>query len=144
MLDMLVGLGLAFAMMVYYRYPATSGILLLPVFALYGAMAASGVGCLLAAVNVQYRDVKYVVPFLVQMGMFITPVIYPISYMPAKWRPLLALNPMTGVVLGFRYSILGMPLDWPIFVVSLSSATVICFIGLVVFRRMEVSFGDVI
>ncbi|MDR3764907.1 MAG: ABC transporter permease [Acidobacteriota bacterium] len=144
LLDLLVGLGLAFVLLFYYHRPLYLTLLLLPFFMVAAVGASAGVGLVLAALNVRYRDVKYVVPFLVQMGMFVTPIIYPVNVAPAWTRPILALNPMTGVVLGFRYALLGEGMDWALTAGSLAVALVL-FVGSVfLFRRMEVEFGDVI
>ena len=144
LLDLVVGVGLAFVLMFYYHYPPTPALLLLPLFVIGSMVAAAGLGFLFSAINVRYRDVKYVVPFLLQMGMFVTPVIYPISYVPARFRPFLALNPMTGVVLGFRYALLGSPVERSLVIISLASAAVLVTGGLLIFRRMETEFADII
>jgi lipopolysaccharide transport system permease protein len=130
--------------MFYFHYPARAELLLLPLFVAGSMIAAAGIGFLFSAINVRYRDVKYVVPFLLQMGMFVTPIIYPISYVPARFRPILALNPMTGMVLGFRYALLGTPVDRTLVIVSFVSAAVLIAGGVLIFRRMEVEFADII
>ncbi len=142
LLDLLIGVALAIGMLVYYRHPVTPAILLLPLFALMMLLAATGLGLLLSSVNVRFRDVKYAVPFFVQMGLFVTPVIYPLEYIGAKMRPFFALNPMTGVVLGFRSSLTGAPLDWNLVAVSALSTLALLIAGLFVFRRMEDRFAD--
>jgi lipopolysaccharide transport system permease protein len=107
-------------------------------------LATSGVGLTLSAFNVSFRDVKYAVPFLIQMGIFVTPVIYPIRYIPGSWRILMGLNPMTGVVLGFRYAILGTPNPWPVMGLSVAVSVFLFVSGLLIFRRMERRFADII
>ena len=87
---------------------------------------------------------KYAVPFLIQMGIFVTPVIYPIRYIPGHWRILMGLNPMAGVVLGFRYAILGSPSPWPVMGLSLTVSVLLFIAGLLIFRRMERRFADII
>jgi lipopolysaccharide transport system permease protein len=144
LLDLAIGLVLAFALMCYYHCPLSRALWLLPLYVGGSIAAAAGLGFLLSAVNVAYRDVKYMVPFVVQMGMFVTPVIYPISYLPARYRPYLALNPMTGMVLGFRHALLGTAVDQKLIAISLASAAVTLVGGLLVFRRMELKFADII
>ena len=141
-----LGLTLCFlgVMMVYYRWPISVKLLWLPVFGLAAVLATAGVGLTLSALNVSFRDVKYVVPFIIQMGIFVTPVIYPIHYVPGHWRMLMGLNPMTGVVLGFRYSLLGSAAQWSIMGLSLAVSLAIFVVGLLIFRRMERRFADII
>src|SRR5262245_12511121 len=105
-LDLLLSVVLCFPLMAYYGWPLTPLLLWLPLFALGTILAASGVGFILSALNVQYRDIKYVVPFLVQAGMFVTPVIFPVSYVPEEYQLWLGLNPMAGMAEGFRLALL--------------------------------------
>src|SRR5947209_6756664 len=130
--------------MVYYHWPLSPAVLLLPVFIIAAVLSASGAGLILSAINVSFRDVKYAVPFLVQMGIFVTPVIYPVHYIPAKWRILFGLNPMAGVVLGFRHALLGASVPWNVLLASLSVSVLIFVVGLMCFRRMERRFADII
>ena len=99
---------------------------------------------MLSALNVSFRDVKYVVPFLVQMGIFVTPVIYPMRYIPQRWMMLMGLNPMAGMVIGFRYSLLGSAGSWQVMGLSFAVSVFLFVSGLYVFRRMERLFADVI
>jgi lipopolysaccharide transport system permease protein len=144
LLDLALSLCLLFLLMMYYRWPISVNLLLLPIFIVGAVLSASGVGLLLSALNVNFRDVKYVVPFLIQMGIFVTPVIYPIRYIPPRWQALMGLNPMAGVVLGFRYSLLGSAAAWQVMAVSLAVSVCLFVFGLLVFRRMERHFADVI
>lgn len=144
LLDLLFSLGLLGVLMVYYRWPINSHIVLLPIFILGAIFSAAGFGLALSALNVSFRDVKYAVPFLIQMGIFLTPVIYPLRYIPEKWQMLLGLNPMTGVVLGFRYALLGTPASWSVMAVSLAVSVLLFIFGLLIFRRMERVFADII
>jgi len=144
LLDLLVGLLLAFGLMLYYRWPVTPALFTLPLFLAGSIVAAAGFGMLLSALNVKFRDIKYVVPFMIQMGMLVTPIIYPVSYMPRRIRPFLALNPMTGMVLGFRHALLGTPVDPKVVAISMVSAGVILGGALLIFRRMEIEFADII
>ena len=144
LLDLALSLGLLFLLMLFYRWPVSAKLLWLPVFTLAAVLATSGSGLILSAFNVSFRDVKYAVPFLIQMGIFVTPVIYPIRYIPGHWRILMGLNPMTGVVLGFRYALLGSASPWPIMGLSLAMSLAIFVTGLLIFRRMERRFADII
>lgn len=148
LLDLGLTLILLAFLMVHYRWPVSLNLFWLPVFIVAAVLATSGVGLTLSAFNVSFRDVKYAVPFLIQMGIFVTPVIYPIRYIPGSWRILMGLNPMTGVVLGFRYAILGTPSGtpspWPVMGLSLAVSVVLFISGLLIFRRMERRFADII
>jgi lipopolysaccharide transport system permease protein len=144
LMDLLLSLVLLFVMMLIYRWPITASVALLPIFIVGAVLAASGVGLTLSALNVSFRDVKYAVPFLIQMGIFVTPVIYPIRYIPARWQILMGLNPMTGVVLGFRHALLGASASWGVMGLSLGVSVALFIFGLLVFRRMERRFADII
>ena len=125
----------------YGIVPARTAVLLLPLAALT-ALAATGIGMWLAALNVRYRDVQYAIPFLMQPWMFATPVVYPTSLVPAGWQPLFALNPMTGIIDAYRAAVLGTALDWPSLGISTLSAAVLAALGAWQFHRMEQSFAD--
>lgn len=144
LLDVALSLCLFAVMMIYYRWPLTPAVLWLPVFLLGAILAASGTGLILSALNVSFRDVKYAVPFMVQMGLFVTPVIYPVRYVPAKWQALMGLNPMAGVVIGFRHALLGSAASWQVIAVSLCTSVILFVAGLLIFRRMEAKFADII
>ena len=107
-------------------------------------LLALAVGMWLAALNVRYRDVRYAIPFIIQLWLFASPVIYPASLVPTKWRWLLALNPVTGVIEGFRASILGREFDFPTILSSLIVTLLILVFSFFAFRRVEDSFADVI
>jgi homopolymeric O-antigen transport system permease protein len=98
----------------------------------------------LAALSVRYRDVQYAVPFLMQLWMFVTPVVYPASLVPPAWQPVLALNPMAGLIEAYRAATLGLPLDWTTLGVSVVSGLVLAAPGVWQFRRMERGFADVV
>jgi len=132
-------------MMLYYGIVPGWAIVTLPGFILLAVLTALGVGLWLSALNVQYRDVRYTIGFLVQLWLFLTPVAYPSSIVPEKWRPLYGLNPMAGVVEGFRWALLGKSqppgaMLW----VSVAVVIVILFGGLYYFRRMEQQFADIV
>jgi lipopolysaccharide transport system permease protein len=145
----LVDFGIAFlmfaAMMVYYHMRPSLTMLWLPAFLLLAVLTALGVGLWLSAMNAIYRDVRYVLPFLVQFWMFASPVVYPTSLMPAKWRWVYALNPMTGVIEGFRWSLAGTG-DPPGHLILVSSGVVLLILlgGVAYFQRMETTIADVV
>jgi len=143
-LDMLIGLGFTGCLMAYYHWPITSALLWLPLCVLGTIITCSSLGMILGALNVQYRDVKYVVPFVTQMALFLTPVIYPISHFPAKYRFLLAINPMTGMIECFHHALLGSQPDWPMVWIAFSESAVLLVLALFFFRRLERNFADVI
>ena len=135
---------LAGLMALYGLTPAWT-VVALPLFAAFAFFAAAGVGICLSALNVAYRDVRYAAPFLIQMWLFATPVVYPASLVPKPWRPLLGLNPMAGVIEGFRWALLGhAPAPWS--VIAVSGVVTACLLvgGLFYFRRVEHRFADVI
>ncbi len=145
LLDFAVAFVILLAMMLFYRIVPGVAVLTLPLFLLLAFMTALGCGLWLAALNVKYRDVGYVVPFLTQFWLFVTPVAYPISIIPEAWRPLYALNPMVGVIEGFRWALLGMapaPGGW----IAVSTAVVVALFvgGVLYFRRLEAEFADVV
>jgi homopolymeric O-antigen transport system permease protein len=144
LVDLGFSLLLLLALMVKYHWALTFHALMLPVFILAALLSASGLGLIFSALNVSFRDVKYAVPFIIQMGLFMTPVIYPVSYLPARLRPLLALNPMTGVVMGFRSALLGTPMEMNVVRLSLLVSVALFVLGLLIFRRMERRFADII
>jgi lipopolysaccharide transport system permease protein len=131
-------------MMVYYGIHPTLAILVVPLLALLAAITALGVGLWLSALNVKYRDIRYVIPLLVQLWLFATPVAYPSTIVPDAWRPIYHLNPMAGVVDGFRWALLGSGGIDPMFAVSVVVAIAILVGGIVYFRRTERSFADVV
>ncbi len=145
----LVDFGIAFlvllGMMAYYGIAPTAAMVALPFFLLLALATALGVGLWLSALNVQYRDVRYTIPFLTQFWLFATPVAYPASLVPEPWRALFGLNPMAGVVEGFRWALLGTA-KGPGTLLVVSSAVVLVLLvgGLYYFRRMEKSFADVV
>jgi lipopolysaccharide transport system permease protein len=145
LVDFAIGFIVLLGLMLFYGITPTIAILTLPLFLLLEIVTGFAVGIWLAALNVQYRDVRYTIPFLVQFWLFLTPIAYSNSLIPEAWRTIYALNPMAGVVEGFRWALLGSQgsINALIFV---SLAVVICLLvsGLFYFRRMEQTFSDVI
>jgi lipopolysaccharide transport system permease protein len=144
LLDLLVSLAVVLLLMVRYKWPLTPNILLLPIFILGTFLAASGLGLALSACNVLFRDVKYAVPFVVQLGLFATPVVYPLGYVPQRFQALMGLNPMAGMILGFRQALLGTPAPAQSLAISFGVCVAIFIAGLLIFRRIERLFADVI
>jgi lipopolysaccharide transport system permease protein len=144
LVDLLLSLTLFGGMMVYYHWPLTREILWLPVFIVGAVMTSAGAGLTLSALNVSFRDVKYAVPFLVQIGLFLTPVIYPARYLSHRAQILMGLNPMAGVVIGFRHALLGSEGSWEVMGLSLGISVLLFVSGLFIFRRMEDRFADII
>jgi lipopolysaccharide transport system permease protein len=145
LVDFALALLVLLGMQLAYGVVPTVRVLLLPAFVLLALAAALGVGLWLSAMNVQFRDVKYAVPFVSQLWLFVTPVAYPSSMVPDSWRILYAVNPMVGVVEGFRWSLLGAEnAPGPLIAVSLAVTLVLLVSGAYYFRRMEKSFADVV
>ncbi len=145
----LVDFAMAFLVMIglffYYDVSLTANLLWLPVFIVLAFFASFGVGLLLSALNAQFRDVRYIIPFLIQMWLFITPVVYPSSMLPAKFKLVYSLNPMVGVVDGFRWALLGVGHSPGLTVFTSFVVTAIIFvIGLYYFNVMEKTFADVV
>jgi lipopolysaccharide transport system permease protein len=132
-------------MMFFYQIYPTAAVIWLPAFLLLAFASSLGVGLWLSAMNVQYRDVRYVIPFLTQLWLFATPVIYPSSLLHGSWRILLGLNPMTGVVEGFRWAVLGVG-DAPggMIWASVGVSLLLVVTGTIYFNRMEKTFADVV
>ena len=133
------------AMMVYYRVVPGPAVFILPFLVLLTILTALAVGLCLGTLSVQYRDVHIAIPFLTQLWLFVTPVAYPMSLVPERWQPLYALNPMVGVVEGFRWALLGhAPPPRLSLLLAIGVTTLLLASGLAYFKRMEHSFADVI
>jgi lipopolysaccharide transport system permease protein len=131
--------------MFWFHVVPTINIFFLPLFLLLAFMASLAFGLWLAALNVEFRDVFYIVPFLLQAGQYLSPVAYSASLVPAKWKVLYSCNPMVGVIDGFRWSILGTSApDWHSIAISSLSVLIIFIGGMFYFRRMEKTFSDII
>jgi lipopolysaccharide transport system permease protein len=145
----IIDFGIAFlfllGMMVWFGVLPGWGVLALPFFLLLTILTALSVGLWLAVINVRYRDVGQAIPFLIQLWLFVSPVAYPVSVVPEKWRLLYSLNPMTGVIEGFRWALLEktMPDIWPM-VIGFVVVVALLFGGIMFFRRMEETFADVV
>jgi lipopolysaccharide transport system permease protein len=144
--DFAISLAIVGAMMIYYHHPVTWRILLLPVFAVLALLASLGPGLWATALNVKYRDFRYIIPFVVQFGLYVSPVGFSSRVVPERWRLLYSLNPMVGVIDGFRWSILGpsSAIDARTFLISLAVIAGFLVLGIRSFRKMEKSFADLI
>jgi lipopolysaccharide transport system permease protein len=143
--DLAIGVVLMVVLMAWFGVAPTATILLAPVFLLLGVASAIGVGVWLTALDVQYRDIRYAIPFLMQVWLFATPVVYPTSIVPVEYQAIYGLNPMAGVVAGFRWSLLGgVPPSAQLLVVSAATAAVLLATSLFYFRRVERRFADVV
>jgi lipopolysaccharide transport system permease protein len=143
LIDLLISFAVFACLMLFYRVTPGWGLLALPALVLISALAALGVGLALAAMIVSYRDVRHIVPFLMQCWLYISPVVYPVTVVPEQWRPVLALNPMAGLIDGYRSALLGTP--WKLDTLMISSASALAFLiyGLFYFRKVERRFADV-
>lgn len=144
--DFLISFVILAGMMVYYRYAPGWNMLLLPLFIMLALLASLGPGLWITALNVKYRDFRYVIPFVVQFGLYVSPVGFSSSVIPEQWRLLYSLNPMVSVIDGFRWCILGgdSPIYWPGFALSLTIVAFFLWLGISQFRKMEKTFADMI
>ena len=144
--DFLVSCAILVGLMIWYGFAPSLRMFTLPLFIFVAFAAAMGAGLWIAALNVKYRDFRIIVPFVVQFGLYLSPVGFSSSIVPEQWRLLYSLNPMVGVIDGFRWAILGgnIQLYWPGFVLSLSLILVMLVTGIVYFRKTERTFADVI
>lgn len=144
----LVDLAVAFLLLIvlvfYYGVSLTSNLLLLPVFIMMMTLLALGVGLLSAALTVKYRDLRHALPFIIQLWMFASPVIYPASIVPEKWKWLLTVNPVAGIIEGFRTSLSGGNFNWMHVFLSAVITIVLLVCSIYVFRRFEDTFADVV
>lgn len=144
LVDFAISFVLLVVLMMYYRVGISPLILLLPLLIVLITLVALAIGMWLSALNVKYRDVRYALPFIIQFWMFITPVIYPTSFVPERWRWFLWLNPLTGVIEGFRAALLGTPFDRTGLAVSAIVTTGLLTWAGYAFRRMERTFSDTV
>ncbi|HTA73207.1 MAG TPA: ABC transporter permease [Gemmatimonadaceae bacterium] len=144
LVDFTVAFGLLIILLVWYHIPLTPWFALVPVFLLLTVIAAVGVGTVLSALTVNYRDFRWVLPFAIQVWLYATPVTYASSVVPEKWRVAFGLNPMAGVVEGFRSAVLGRPPLWTLVGTSAVVAVATLVLGLIYFQRVERTFVDVV
>lgn len=152
LIDFFISFIILVGIMIYYQYVPDYKILFLPLFLLLALIAAMGTGLYIAALNVKYRDFRYVIPFIIQFGLYVSPIaftsqdIYTSEKIPEFLKYIYSVNPMVGVIDGFRWSILGdtIIINWPGFITSVAISILFLFIGIWYFRKMEKSFADVI
>jgi len=146
LVDFAIAFVILIGLMIYYGFKPSPAVWTLPLFLLMGLITALGVGLWLSALNVLYRDVGYITPFLTQFWLFITPVAYPASLVTGVWKYLYALNPMAGVVEGFRWAVLGTEqgAPGPMLIVSAAVSILLLVTGIIYFRRMERLFADMV
>jgi len=143
--DFFLSLLFLLGMMAWFGIQPTGQIMFLPVFLILAFVTALSVGLWLSALNVRYRDIRYTVPFLIQLWMYASPVVYPVNLIPERWRMVFALNPMTGVIEGFRWTLLGKEApDFYLIIISALVVLTMLFAGTLLFKQMERSFADVV
>jgi lipopolysaccharide transport system permease protein len=146
LIDFMISLGIMALLMVYYQFVPSWHIVALPLFLLLATITSLGAGFFISSLNVQYRDFRYIIPFVVQFGLYISPVGFSSERIPGAWRLLYSINPMVGVIDGFRWSILGgaQKLYLPSIIIAIAFSLVLLFIGIRTFRKMERIFADVV
>ena len=147
LVDLAISFVIMFLMMVWYRVPPTANLAMLPVLILATVLATLGVGTFLSALAVAYRDVRHAIPFVVRIGMFVSPVAYPIAAVQEKWPQAYyayILNPMAGIISGFRSAMLGEPFYWDALGISFLVSLILFVVGAFYFRRIERRFADIV
>ncbi len=145
LIDFLISLLVLSGLMLWYQQVPTWRIVFIPGFLGLAALTALGITYLISALNVKYRDFRYVLPFIIQFGLYISPVGFSSSVVPEQWRVFYSLNPMAGVIDGFRWAIMGnTQMYWPGFAISVGIAVALMMIGFIFFRHMEREFADMI
>jgi len=144
LVDFAVSISILVLMMAYYGFVPTINVVFLPLFILLALATSLGIGLWLSALNVKYRDFQYTVPFIIQLWMYASPVVYPASMIPEAIRPLYGLNPMAGVIEGFRWALLGTEIPGSMIFVSVGVVVVLLVSGMFYFRRMEQYYADIV
>jgi lipopolysaccharide transport system permease protein len=144
LIDLIISFPLLVILGVYYGVNLRLTILLMPVLVLLTVFLAVGVGMVLSALNVKYRDVRHALPFVIQLWMFASPIIYPASMLPEGWRWLLRLNPLTGIIESFRASLFGRTFDWASLGICAGLTMTVLVLSVFTFRRMEKKFADIV
>jgi lipopolysaccharide transport system permease protein len=142
LVDLAISFGIMLIMFAWYGFMPSWHIVFLPLFVLLAFTCAFGIGLYLTAVNVKYRDFRYIIPFIVQFGLYVSPVGFNSFVINEKWRMLYSLNPMVGVIDGFRWCLLGDPMHWRSFIVSVAMTMGFLWLGIYYFRKMERTFAD--
>lgn len=144
LIDLMVAFGILIALMIYYGVGMTWGLLMAPALVVMTALLAVAVGMWTSALNVKYRDVRYALPFAIQLAMFVTPIIYPVSIVPERWRWALNINPLAGIIEGYRAAFFGRPFDWGALAISAAITFTLLFYSAHYFKRVERTFADVV
>jgi lipopolysaccharide transport system permease protein len=144
LVDFAIAAVILFVMAFHYGVAFGASILMLIPLALLTTLFAAGIGMWMSALNVKYRDVRYALPFVLQIWMYVTPIIYPVTFIPERWRWLIVLNPLSGIIQGFRSAIFGRPFDWKAIAVSAAMTVSVLIYAAFAFRRMEREFADII
>ncbi|MBF0231374.1 MAG: ABC transporter permease [Desulfamplus sp.] len=146
LIDFFISFAILIIMMIYYQFIPSFNILLLPIFIIMALLASLGPGLWITSLNVKYRDFRYIIPFIIQFGLYISPVGFSSNVIPEQWRLIYNLNPMAGVIDGFRWCILGVgsPIYIEGFLLSIVIIILFLYIGITTFRKMEKTFADII
>jgi len=144
LVDLVVAFTILVVLMIYYGVGATWNLLMLPALVVLTTLLAIGIGMWTSALNVKYRDIRYALPFAIQLLMFATPIIYPVSLLPARWRWALNLNPLTGIIEGYRAAFFGRPFNWPMLAISAAITFALLCYSAYYFKRMERTFADIV
>ncbi len=144
LVDFAISAVILFLMALHYGIRFDAGLLLIPPLMALTALVALGAGMWMSALNVKYRDVRYALPFMLQIGMYVTPIIYPLTFIPERWRWLLALNPLSGIIQAFRAAVFGRPVDWSGLAIACATTVVLVMLAGWSFRRMERQFADIV
>ncbi|MDF2529172.1 MAG: O-antigen export system [Gammaproteobacteria bacterium] len=142
LIDFLISVGLLLGLIIIESFGFKLNLLALPVFLLLCLLLTVGCGLILSALTVKYRDFRYVVPFIVQLGIYLSPVAYSINVVPEKWRLLYSLNPLVGIISGFRWCFTGQQIYYPSLIISLIFTLLVFYFGLKLFKKLEVNFAD--
>ncbi len=142
--DLIFSVVILVGLMLFYGIVPTTGILLAPVLLILAFVMAAALGTMLSALNVKFRDIKFALPFALQVWMIASPIFYPASMVSERWRPVFAVNPLTGLIDGFRSALFGLPFNWDMIGVSAVTIAAMCIVSLLVFSKMEDDFADVI
>jgi len=144
LIDLMIAFGILIVLMVYYGVGMTWNLLMAPALVAMTALLAVAVGMGMSALNVKYRDIRYALPFAIQLLMFVTPIIYPVGIVPERFRWALSLNPLTGIIEGYRAAFFGRPFDWPPLVISAAITFALLFYAACHFKRVERTLADIV
>lgn len=146
LVDLVISMGVMFCIMLYYQFIPSWTLIALPFFIFHSILFALGFGLFISSLNVKYRDFRYVIPFIIQFGLYVTPVGFTTEIIPEKWRLIAYLNPIAGIIDGFRWSIIGVehPLYLPGYLFSLLFSIIVFYLGIAYFRSVEDYFADII